>query len=191
MDDRQAILDRIAGLAAANAALWKRIASLAQQVDTDRDSDFDRARQFVYDGFQIALEFEDPDGDGAAGSSLTNRYLWGAAVDQLLADERVDGTPGEAEDVLWALADHLGSVRDLAQYDSTSSETAVVNHRVNYSSPLRSGLAMSHNTLVALNEPIDPEPPGCQPGGSRPFNQIVKERFADAHPRPVGRRGSG
>ena len=47
---------------------------------------------------------------GTAG--VAHRYLWGPAVDQLLADERVTNTntPGE---VLWALGDHLGSVRTL------------------------------------------------------------------------------
>ena len=38
-------------------------------------------RQFVYDGNQIVLSF-----DGNTNSSLTNRYLWGPAVDQLLRD---------------------------------------------------------------------------------------------------------
>ena len=58
------------------------------------------------------------DGDG----DLTNRYLHGPAVDQILADEHVTSLTS-AGDVLWPLADNLGSVRDIV--DSTG---AVENH---------------------------------------------------------------
>jgi RHS repeat-associated protein len=46
------------------------------------------------------------------------RVLWGPAVDMLLADEQVAdiGYPGE---VLWAAADHLGSVRDVVDSSGT------------------------------------------------------------------------
>jgi RHS repeat-associated protein len=40
--------------------------------------------------------------------SLTNRYLHGPLVDQVLADENL-----LEDDVFWALADHLGTVRRL------------------------------------------------------------------------------
>ena len=43
-------------------------------------------RQFVYDGNQIVLSF-----DGNTNSSLTNRYLWGPAVDQLLRKSAATG----------------------------------------------------------------------------------------------------
>lgn len=79
---------------------------------------------YAYDGSQILLEF------GPQSAEIpAHRYLWGAAVDQVLADERADGqgTPGE---VLWPLTDHLGTVRDLAVYDSQLDETTVANHRV-------------------------------------------------------------
>ncbi len=56
----------------------------------------------------------------------THRYLWGQAVDQILADEIVDG--GGAEDVLWPLTDHQNTVRDLAVYDEVLDETSVANH---------------------------------------------------------------
>jgi RHS repeat-associated protein len=55
--------------------------------------------QFVHDGGHVVLEF---DGSG----SITHRYLYGPAVDQVLSDER-------AGDLLWTLADHQGSVRDI------------------------------------------------------------------------------
>jgi RHS repeat-associated protein len=77
---------------------------------------------------QIILQFE-RDGAGLVPESgLTHRYLWGKAVDQILADEIVDD--GGAEDVLWTLGDHLNTVRDLAAYDAQNDQTAIANHRV-------------------------------------------------------------
>ncbi len=65
------------------------------------------------------------DGSG----DITNRYLHGPAVDQILADEQVASTttPG---DVLWPLTDHLGSVRDIAEYDAVTGITSIANHIV-------------------------------------------------------------
>lgn len=66
--------------------------------------------RFVYDGEHIALTF---DGDG----NLTHRYLHGPDVDQILADENSSGQ------VLWALTDNLGTVRDVID-----SSGAIQNH---------------------------------------------------------------
>jgi RHS repeat-associated protein len=62
-------------------------------------------------------------------ANLSHRYLWGPAVDQLLADEQVTdvATPGN---VVWPLANHLGTVNDLATTDGQSGVTSVANHRV-------------------------------------------------------------
>ena len=79
--------------------------------------------------------------------SLSHRYLWQPdAVDQLLADEQLlrsangQGNGGQGRDkghdlsvpgtVVWALADHLGTIRDLAVYDQTTGVTTVANHRI-------------------------------------------------------------
>jgi RHS repeat-associated protein len=63
---------------------------------------------FVYNGDDVHLEFVDDDGvDGANQSILSQRYLHGAGVDQILAQEDGDGN------VTWMLTDHLGTVRDL------------------------------------------------------------------------------
>jgi RHS repeat-associated protein len=48
---------------------------------------------------------------------LTNRYLFGPAVDQVLADEQIGGS------LLWPLTDQLGTVRDLINNSAT-----VLNH---------------------------------------------------------------
>jgi RHS repeat-associated protein len=58
--------------------------------------------------------------------AVTNRYLWGPGVDQLVADEQVT-SPSSPGEVLWALTDHLGTVRDLVEY--SGGTTQVVVHR--------------------------------------------------------------
>jgi RHS repeat-associated protein len=65
--------------------------------------------RYVIDRNQIALVF-----DGAG--SQTHRYLYGTAVDQVLADETQAG-------MVWALADNQGTVKDLVD-----NSGVVVNH---------------------------------------------------------------
>jgi len=120
---------------------------IGETVDSDGDGDVDHATRFVYDGQQIVLQFEgNPTSDiqNPTSLQLTHRYLWGQAVDQLLADEQIPaaahGEGGEGQstssattapgNVLWALSDQLGTVRDLAQIDAATGLTQVVNHRV-------------------------------------------------------------
>ncbi len=98
---------------------------VARQIDPDgAGPQAVQSTYYAYDGDQIALEF-----DGPLAGDLTHRYLWGPAIDQVLADERV-GSLLSAGDVLWPLADNLGTVRDLATYDPGTDTTTVVNHRV-------------------------------------------------------------
>ncbi len=89
-------------------------------------------------GDHLVLVF---DGHG----DLTNRYLHGPAVDQILADEQVDSltTPGE---VLWPLTDNLGTVRDLAVYDDATGITAIVNH-------------LTYNAFGEITDQTDPTVP--------------------------------
>jgi RHS repeat-associated protein len=58
------------------------------------------------------------------GTDVEHRLLWGPAVDQALADETGSG------DVYWYLTDHLGTVRDVAEYNSGTNTTTVENHIV-------------------------------------------------------------
>jgi RHS repeat-associated protein len=99
----------------------------------------DHQTYFAYDGHQIVAQF-DKDGSGAVtGANLSHRYLWGPAVDQVLADEQLSPLPlgeGQCEgfdlahagSIVWPLADNLGTVRDLAV--SQNGITSVANHRV-------------------------------------------------------------
>lgn len=66
------------------------------------------------DGDEVVLGFVDPNGPiSSPATALDKRYLWGAAIDQLLADETAGNT------VHWMLADHQGTIRDLANNDGT------------------------------------------------------------------------
>ncbi len=71
-------------------------------------------------------------------SNLTHRYLWGPAVDQLLADETVYWTPPVIEEEVevapgyfttsaldWALGDHQGTI-----HDWVNNSAALVDHAI-------------------------------------------------------------
>jgi hypothetical protein len=89
---------------------------------------------YSYGGNQIVLHFQGEGAADLAAADLAHRYLWGNAVDQLLADEQVhydDQLDDSVTDgIRWPLGDHLGIVRDLAEYDSLNDATSTVNHRV-------------------------------------------------------------
>lgn len=76
---------------------------------------------YVYDGAQMVLRFEH--------GQLTNRYLPGPVVDQVLADEQV-GDAADGTAVWWPLADNLGTVRDVVRYDPACQSAEVVKHVV-------------------------------------------------------------
>ena len=74
---------------------------------------------YLYDQGQVALKFHKSGSGNVTASDLEHRYLWNpAAVDQLLADEPVTSVSAPG-DTLWALTDHLGTVRDLADDSGT------------------------------------------------------------------------
>ncbi len=82
--------------------------------------------RFVYGQNQnIALGF---DGSG----TLTNRYLHGNSIDEVLADE-ANGSVG------WALTDNLGSVRDVVDATGTSQNHVVFDSFGNVTSETNPG----------------------------------------------------
>ena len=79
---------------------------------------------FVHDGGQVALQFDAQFGydpyDDLEATDLSHRYLWGPAVDQLLADEQVHSlTNAASNETLWALADRQGSITDMVDNNGT------------------------------------------------------------------------
>lgn len=71
---------------------------------------------FVYDRDDVLLDFVDPDGTGQSfplKPVLARRYLHGPMVDQVFAQDSGSGN------ILWYLADHLGSTRDLVNNSGT------------------------------------------------------------------------
>ena len=85
--------------------------------------------QFVYDGDNIALVFN-------SNGDLTSLCFYGTGVDQILAQEKATG------EVLWALTDNQGTVRDLIDstgtvfnhitYDSYGNTTSESNSAVDF-----------------------------------------------------------
>jgi len=77
-------------------------------VDSDGDGSADEHRYTVFQGDHPCLEVTDADGLGAGqDTQLAHRYLYGQALDEILAVEDGSGM------VRWGLADHEGTIRDV------------------------------------------------------------------------------
>jgi RHS repeat-associated protein len=88
---------------------------VARAYDADGGTPNFTNEYFVYDGSDLALRF-------GSSQELTHRYLYGPLVDQVLVDESFKAaTSGQrvTNDVLWQLADHQGSVRDIVDSNGT------------------------------------------------------------------------
>ena len=92
-----------------------------REYDADGDGSANPTDTFFagFDGLGSTLEFDDN-----TANDLSHRYLWGLN-DQLLADEII--ATGE---ILWALADQVGTIRDIGRWNDTNSEFEIANHRV-------------------------------------------------------------
>jgi RHS repeat-associated protein len=87
---------------------------IAKEVDLDgAGSGAAVITRYVYDGSDILVATD-------ASGDVQTRYLHGPAVDQIFAAE--DASTG---DTLWAMVDHLGSVRDIVD-DSGNVENHIV-----------------------------------------------------------------
>ena len=97
--------------------------------ETNTAGDTTTQTRFAFDANQIVMQFSGTGSSALTASNLTDRYLWGPAVDQLMADEQLSSL-SSAGNVLYALTDNQNTVRDLATYDSDTDTTTVVDHRV-------------------------------------------------------------
>ena len=97
---------------------------VGKRLDSDGNGTWDRDETHVWTAGQTHLRLTDSDGQGTTETfHVASRYLYGDIVDHLLADEQFTDGAGPAADAttasttagetLWALVDHLGSVRDL------------------------------------------------------------------------------
>ena len=131
-------------------------------------------------------------------NDLSHRYLWGPAVDQILADEQLSppaprtgagegqGEGGEGSgaagydltqpgNVVWPLTDNLGTVRDLAVYNAATGVTSVANHRV-YDSfgNLKSQTNAAVDCLFGFTgKPLDPAGTGLQNNKARMYEAAL------------------
>ncbi len=114
----------------------------------------DRAAVTIENIGQIVLRFE---ADAQGDPQLAHRYLWGPAVDQILADEQVTD-PTAPGNVVWPLTDHLNTVRDLAIYDADTDTTTIVNHLIyDAYGRITSQSDPDHTSLFAFTaRPFDP-----------------------------------
>ena len=79
------------------------------------------AEHYVLDGTNIVLAFD-------ASGNLTDRYLFGPGVNQILASEhfalsRQQPTPSVAGTTLWPLPDNQGTTRNLVTYNPGTDTT--------------------------------------------------------------------
>ncbi len=107
---------------------------IRREHDPDGDDGSTSVEQsvYVYDGQHILLQLDDAGGDDLTETDLSHRYLHGPAIDMVLADEQVHWNTDDyvTDKLYWALTDNLGSVRDLAEYNSGTDTTTIANHRV-------------------------------------------------------------
>ena len=112
---------------------------VGKRLDSDGNGTWDRDEAYVWTDGQTHLRLTDADGEGTTETfHVASRYLYGDIVDHLLADEQYTDGAGPAADAstasttagetLWALVDHLGSVRDLV------ANSGVVREHVVYDS---------------------------------------------------------
>ncbi len=137
----------------------------AKRVDTDGNGTWDRYEVYTWADGQEVQRWVDTDGAGTGQKlRLANRYLWAESVDQLLSDEQyasgagmeIDATTasGTAGTTLWALTDHLGSVRDLLDNNGVVRKHNVFDsfgrliREVDYNS---SGTAISSTDAAAVD----------------------------------------
>ena len=116
---------------------------IGKQIDENSNGSIEEVTFWVWDGNQVVLQFKDHDGSGSQPYQLTNRYLYGDIVDLLLADEQVGvendpygssspygssnpiSSGSIANRILWPLADHLNSIRDVVDSEQRRREHKV------------------------------------------------------------------
>ena len=82
-------------------------------LDSNGDSTADSKTIFIPENYQTTVQLDDTNLTDANGPAITHHYLWTPnQQDKLLADVTADN-------VLWTLTDHLGSIRDVVGNSTT------------------------------------------------------------------------
>lgn len=88
---------------------------IEKRISTDGGTTFDSTERYALDGSDVVLVFDETD-------AVQHTYFHGPAVDQIFADENAIG------EVLWALSDHQGTVRDWIDSDDAGSNGTPTQH---------------------------------------------------------------
>ncbi|MEX0679119.1 MAG: RHS repeat-associated core domain-containing protein, partial [Pirellulales bacterium] len=116
--------------------VFNRRTSRLPEYDVSPGYVYDNSPQFyIYDGDNVVIDFGDVDGPSTTPSlGLARKYLFGPAVDQVLAVEDMTQQIYTADRVLWLLGDHQNTTRDIVdnagqlevhnQYDAFGRLTA-------------------------------------------------------------------
>ena len=89
---------------------------IRKTLDSNGDGTADSKSIFIPENYQTVLQLDDTNLTDANAPAVSHHYLWTPGQqDKLLADVTT-------EDILWALTDHLGSIRDIIQ----STESGVI-----------------------------------------------------------------
>ena len=138
---------------------------VGKRLDDDGNGTWDRDEAYIWTEGQTHLRLTDSDGEGTTETfHVASRYLYGDIVDHLLADEQFTDGAGPAADAttasttagetLWALVDHLGSVRDLVANGGVIREHVVYDsfgNRLVEQNYDTSGVAISSHHAEAVD----------------------------------------
>ena len=87
---------------------------IRKTLDTNGDGIADSKTIFIPENYQTTVQLDDTDLTDATGPVVTHHYLWTPnQQDKLLADTTASG-------ILWALTDHLGTIRDVLDGNSST-----------------------------------------------------------------------
>jgi RHS repeat-associated protein len=123
-------------------------------------SDVFNTTYFGYDeGINPQLQMETQ-----SGNQITHRYLWSDQVDELFADEQ--RLSGLVPDTKWALSDHQGTIKDIADFNPTTGQTSV-RHRAYDSFGNRKGSALTTDIVFGYTGKYFDETTGLQNSWNR------------------------
>ena len=80
----------------------------------------------LYSNGQVVLEYDTT----SSVDVVKSINLWGANIDELAAVEQFAQSVNDSNVILWTYGDHLNSIRDIAQYNTTTEELEIINHLI-------------------------------------------------------------